>query len=86
MRRKSIINRFTVHRLLEKLRRKFKNLPFTSDVLKGELGDYSAQNAKIAALVDDGYLLRMKKGMYCLAPFYDRLRGFSRRERKGRKG
>lgn len=68
MRRKSIANRFAMYRLLEKLKRKFENLPFTSDVLKGELGDYSAKNAKIAALVDDGYLLRLKKGMYCLAP------------------
>ena len=55
MRRKSIANRFAMYRLLEKLKRKFENLPFTSDVLKGELGDYSAKNAKIAALVDDGY-------------------------------
>ncbi len=57
-----------MHKLLETLKRKFENRPFTSDVLKSELSEFSAQNAKIASLVDDGYLLRLKKGMYCLDP------------------
>ena len=33
---------------------KFGAVPFTTDVIAGELGDYSAVLAKIAALVDEG--------------------------------
>lgn len=47
---------------------KFGSIPFTTDVIAGELGDYSAVLAKIAALVDEGSLVRIKRGMYCLSP------------------
>ena len=36
---------------------KFGAVPFTTDVIAGELGDYSAVLAKIAALVDEGSLV-----------------------------
>lgn len=38
---------------------KFGAVPFTTDVIAGELGDYSAVLAKIAALVDEGSLVRI---------------------------
>ena len=38
------------------------------DVIAGEFGDYSAVLAKIAALVDDGSLVRIKCGLYYLSP------------------
>ena len=47
---------------------KFGAVPFTTDVIAGELGDYSAVLAKIAALVDEGSLVRIKRGLYCLSP------------------
>ena len=47
---------------------KFGAIPFTTDVIAGELGDYSAVLAKIAALVDEGSLVRIKRGLYCLSP------------------
>lgn len=47
---------------------KFGSIPFTTDVMASELGDYSAVLAKIAALVDEGSLVRIKRGMYCLSP------------------
>ena len=39
---------------------KFGAVPFTTDVIAGELDDYSAVLAKIAALVDEGSLVRIK--------------------------
>ena len=47
---------------------KFGSVPFTTDVIAGEFGDYSAVLAKIAALVDEGSLVRIKRGLYCLSP------------------
>ncbi len=47
---------------------KFGAVPFTTDVLEGALGDYSAPIAKIAALADEGSLIRIKRGLYCLSP------------------
>lgn len=47
---------------------KFGAVPFTTDVIAGEFGDYSAVLAKIAALVDEGSLVRIKRGLYCLSP------------------
>ena len=47
---------------------KFGAVPFTTDVIAGELDDYSAVLAKIAALVDEGSLVRIKRGLYCLSP------------------
>ena len=47
---------------------KFGSVPFTTDVIAGEFDDYSAVLAKIAALVDEGSLVRIKRGLYCLAP------------------
>ena len=47
---------------------KFGAVPFTTDVIADELGDYSAVLAKIAALVDEGSLVRIKRGLYCLSP------------------
>ena len=43
-------------------------IPFTTDVIASELSDYSAVLAKIAALVDEGCLVRIKRGLYCLSP------------------
>ena len=45
----------------------FGAVPFTTDVLAGELGDYSAVLAKISALVAEGHLVRIKRGLYCLS-------------------
>jgi len=57
---------------MENLQRKrlltFGSIPFTTDVLAGELGDYSAILPKIASLVNEGSLLRIKRGLYCLSP------------------
>lgn len=47
---------------------KFGTVPFTTDVIAGESDDYSAVLAKIAALVDEGGLVRIKRGLYCLSP------------------
>jgi len=47
---------------------KFGAVPFTTDVLEGALGDYSAPIAKIAALADEGSIIRIKRGLYCLSP------------------
>ena len=47
---------------------KFGSVPFITDVIAGEFGDYSAVLAKIAALVDEGSLVRIKRGLYCLSP------------------
>ena len=47
---------------------KFGAVPFTTDVIAGEFGDYSAVLAKIASLVDEGSLVRIKRGLYCLSP------------------
>ena len=47
---------------------KFGSVPFTTDVIAGEFGDYSAVLAKIASLVDEGSLVRIKRGLYCLSP------------------
>ena len=47
---------------------KFGGVPFTTDVIAGELGGYSAILAKIASLVDEGSLIRIKRGLYCLSP------------------
>ena len=38
---------------------KFGAVPFTTDVLEGALGDYSAPIAKIAALADENKVKRM---------------------------
>ena len=55
--------------ILQKRRlEKFGGIPFTTDVIAAELGDYSAVLAKIASLVDDGSLIRVKRGLYCLSP------------------
>jgi len=57
-----------MHELLEKLKRNFGGLPFSAEVVKGELKDFVAANAKVAALVKAGYLIRIKKGLFCLSP------------------
>lgn len=57
-----------MYELLERLRGKFGNLPFAADVVKGELVDFSAANAKVSSLVRAGYLIRIKKGFFCLSP------------------
>ena len=55
--------------ILQKRRfEKYGGIPFTTDVVAGELGDYSAILAKIASLVDEGSLIRIKRGLYCLSP------------------
>lgn len=55
--------------ILQKKRfEKFGGVPFTTDVIAGELGGYSAILAKIASLVDEGSLIRIKRGLYCLSP------------------
>ncbi len=42
---------------------KFSAVPFTTNVLEGALGDYSAPIAKIAALADEGSIIRIKRGI-----------------------
>lgn len=55
--------------ILQKRRfEKFGGIPFTTDVIAGELGGYSAILAKIASLVEEGSLIRIKRGLYCLSP------------------
>ena len=55
--------------ILQKKRfEKFGGVPVTTDVIAGELGGYSAILAKIASLVDEGSLIRIKRGLYCLSP------------------
>ena len=43
------------------------SVPFPSSALDGELSRYSARNAKMASLVADGTLLRLKQGLFCLS-------------------
>lgn len=45
---------------------KFGGVPFTTDVIAGELGGYSAILAKISSLVAEGSLIRIRRGLYCL--------------------
>ena len=42
------------------------SVPFPSSALDGELSRYSARNAKMASLVAEGTLLRLKQGLFCL--------------------
>lgn len=43
------------------------SVPFPSSALDGELSRYSARNAKMASLVAEGTLLRLKQGLFCLS-------------------
>ena len=54
MRSKSNRSWLTVDILQQKRLLKFGAVPFTTDVLEGVLGDYSAPIAKIAALAEEG--------------------------------
>jgi hypothetical protein len=49
--------------ILQQKRLKFGAVPFTTDVLEGALGDYSAPIAKIAALANEGSIIRIKRGI-----------------------
>lgn len=44
------------------------SVPITTRVLATELGEYSAILAKASALVKEGVLIRIKRGLYCLSP------------------
>ena len=48
----------------------FAGVPFTAGDLRTELADYSAVKMKLSRLVKEGVLLRLKKGVYCLASDY----------------
>lgn len=57
-----------MHILQRKRLLKYGSVPMTTDVLASELGGYSAVLAKISALVKEGFLIRIKRGLYCLSP------------------
>lgn len=44
------------------------SIPITTNVLATALGEYSAILAKASALVKEGVLIRIKRGLYCLSP------------------
>lgn len=57
-----------MHILQRKRLLKYGSVPMTTDVLASELGGYSAVLAKISALVKENFLIRIKRGLYCLSP------------------
>jgi hypothetical protein len=57
-----------MHYLQKKALLNYRSIPITTAILASALGDYSAQLAKVAALVKDGTLIRIKRGLYCLSP------------------
>ncbi len=48
--------------------RRLGGAPFGTEVLKAELADFAGQAQKTHALVADGTLLRIKRGLFCIAP------------------
>jgi len=53
---------------------KFQGVPFTVADLKTDLADYSAIGMKLSRLVDEGVLVRLKRGFFCLGPEYSEKR------------
>ena len=53
---------------------KFQGVPFSVADLKTDLADYSAVRMKLSRLVDEGVLVRLKRGFFCLGPEYSHKR------------
>ena len=47
---------------------KLGSAPISTSTLKSLLNDYDYPNNKIASLTDDGYLIRLRKGLYAVSP------------------
>ena len=53
---------------------KFQGVPFSVADLKTDLADYSAVRMKLSRLVDEGVLIRLKRGFFCLGHEYSQKR------------
>ena len=53
---------------------KFQGVPFSVADLKTDLADYSAIRMKLSRLVEQGVLVRLKRGFFCLGPEYSEKR------------
>lgn len=47
---------------------KFGSVPFSEDMLRELLSDYDDPGKKIVRLVQDGSIIRLRRGLYCVAP------------------
>ena len=70
LRSKSKQSRLTMqkHSIIVKRLSRFGAVPFSSAILGAELGSYSSIADKSAALVSDGTLVRIRRGLFCVSP------------------